>query len=260
LELTEIGWNPGLAQAFAGFGSQGLIPARVARAHSVSYLVYAEAGELNAELTGRLRHLAGSSRELPTVGDWVAVRQVDQDRGMVHAVLPRKSCFSRREAGGRTKEGGGRTAEQVVAANVDTVFLVSDLDRDFNLRRMERYLTLVWDSGADPVIVLNKADRCDAVEARVAEMEGVACGVPIHPVSAVSGADQGADRGPAGVFRGGKVDADQLPGWPGGAGRGRGADRRWPGAAHHHPPGTGPAAGRRGAGRQSRDARGAVVG
>ena len=179
MDLATIGWDSILDEKFAPFAEQGLIPARVARTHSAIYQIYTEEGELTAELTGRMRHEATSSSELPAVGDWVAVQpHLEEGKGMVQAVLPRKSCFSRKEAHVRTEE-------QVVAANVDTVFLVAGLDRDFNLRRLERYLVLAWDSGASPVVVLNKADLCDELEVRVAEVEEIAFGVPVHPISAV---------------------------------------------------------------------------
>ena len=179
MDLTAIGWNSVLDQQFSAFAEEGLVPARVARAHSSIYWLYTEQGELTAELTGRMRHQAMSRSELPAVGDWVAVEpRQEEDKGTLHAILPRKSCFSRKEAATRTEE-------QVIAANVDTVFLVTDLDRDFNLRRLERYLTMAWDSGANPVVVLNKADLSDAVETQVAEVEAIAFGVPVHPVSAV---------------------------------------------------------------------------
>jgi ribosome biogenesis GTPase len=123
--------------------------------------------------------------DLPAVGDWVATRVwPEEGKATIHAVLPRKSVFSRKVAHSRTEQ-------QVVAANVDTVFLVSGLDRDFNVRRIERYLTLAWESGATPVIVLNKTDLCSDVAHFVADVESVAVGVPIHPVSAKE--NQGLD-------------------------------------------------------------------
>jgi len=103
-----------------------------------------------------------------------------EHRATIQAILPRRTRFSRKVAGGNTQE-------QVVAANIDTVFLAQGLDGDFNLRRLERYLLLAWDSGARPVIILNKADLCEDVEARVREVEGVAAGTPVHVMSAKLG-------------------------------------------------------------------------
>jgi ribosome biogenesis GTPase len=117
----------------------------------------------------------------------VAVQpQAGENKGVIQAILPRKSSFSRQVAGGRQRLGGGKTREQVVAANVDIVFLVSGLDggRNANLRRTERYLVLAWNSGAQPVIILNKTDLCPDVEAHVSDMETIAPGVAVHAVSA----------------------------------------------------------------------------
>ena len=178
MNLATLGWNPLLDQHFEGFRSQGLSPARVAREYGQCYLVLCEQGELSAQVSGKLRHSAVERSDLPAVGDWVAIRpRFDEGKATIHAVLPRKSKFSRKTAGDITEE-------QVVATNVDTVFLVSGLDGDFNVRRIERYLTLAWEGGANPVIVLNKMDLCADVDAHVAEVELIAFGVPIHPVSA----------------------------------------------------------------------------
>jgi ribosome biogenesis GTPase len=115
---------------------------------------------------------------LPAVGDWVAaIPRPGEAAGIVHAVLPRRSRFSRKVA-------GGITDEQVLAANMDTVFLVCGLDGDFNLRRIERYLAPAYDSGASPVILLNKADLCQDLAARLAEVEAIAAGAPVHAISA----------------------------------------------------------------------------
>ena len=178
LDLATLGWNPFFDQHFDGFRAQGLSPARIAREYRQSYLVLCEHGELSAQVSGKLHHSTLERSDLPAVGDWVAIRSRPQEgKATIHAVLPRRSKFSRKVAGALTEE-------QVVATNVDTVFLVSGLDSDFNVRRIERYLTLAWDSGASPVIVLNKADLCPDVDAHVTEVESIAFGVPIHPLSA----------------------------------------------------------------------------
>ena len=129
-------------------------------------------------MSGRLRHDASGRADFPAVGDWVAV-DVPEGGGdaRIRAVLPRVSRFSRRAAGNPTEE-------QVVAANIDVVFLVSGLDHDFNPRRIERYLVTAWESGASPVIVLNKADLCEDPEAMRREVEGLAQGVPVLAISA----------------------------------------------------------------------------
>src|SRR5687767_2147357 len=153
--LEEAGWRPVMAAGFARYEAEGLHPARVSAELNHIYRVWTAEGERLAEATGRLRHEAAGRHELPAVGDWVAYRpapeQSADSRARIEAVLPRKSVFTRKVAGSETKQ-------QVVAANIDTVFLVTALDRDFNPRRVERYLLLAAQSGAHPVIILNKAD------------------------------------------------------------------------------------------------------
>jgi len=177
LDLESLGWNTSFADAFRPFEQDGLAPARVAVQHRGEYVVYTQNGELRAEVTGRLRN----EEEQPAVGDWVAVAlREDEGRATIHSILPRRSAFTRKVAWAETKP-------QVVAANVDIVFVVCGLDANYNVRRIERYLTLAWESGAQPVVLLTKADLCDDVEARVYEVESVAFGVPVHSVSAPRG-------------------------------------------------------------------------
>jgi ribosome biogenesis GTPase / thiamine phosphate phosphatase len=181
--LTHLGWTPAIEDHFAPFAADGLEPARVAVEHRGMYVVYTERGERPAELSGRLRHAAAERGDLPAVGDWVAVADPDgTERALIQAVLPRRTKFSR-----MASSDHGGTIEQVVAANVDVVFLTAGLDGDFNVRRLERYLTLGWESGASPVVVLTKADLCDDVEAVLLEVESIAIGVPVHAVSNVTG-------------------------------------------------------------------------
>jgi ribosome biogenesis GTPase len=130
---------------------------------------------------GKLRFEAGSNGNMPAVGDWVVVKPLDGEaRAVIHGVLPRRTAFLRKVAWVKTES-------QVLAANVDIVFLVMGLAKNFNLRRLERYLTLAWESGARPVVLLNKADLCDDVEAKVEEVGTVAFGVPTHAISAKDG-------------------------------------------------------------------------
>ncbi len=188
MNLAELGWDSFFKQQFERIGAQRLVPARVAQEHRLHYFIYCEQGEFGAEVSGRFRHDARCKGDFPAVGDWVAVDTRPQERrATIHALLPRKSSFSRKAVlSGGMPDTGGRTEEQVLAANIDTAFLVSGLDRDFNLRRIERYLTVAWDGGADPVIVLNKADICSDIEAHVAEVESVAIGIPVLPTSATA--------------------------------------------------------------------------
>jgi ribosome biogenesis GTPase len=152
----------------------------VAVEHRGAYLLYTARGEQPAELAGRLRHEAASRGELPAVGDWVAASPTEP--ALLHAVLPRRTKFSRLAA-----TDHGQTIEQVVAANVDVVFLVAGLDGDLNVRRLERYLALGWESGAEPIVVLTKSDLCPDVDSATFEVESVAVGVPVHAVSNVTG-------------------------------------------------------------------------
>jgi ribosome biogenesis GTPase len=176
-DLKALGWNPRLAEAFAPHAADGLVPARVALEHTHIYRVFTEAGEWLARVSGRLRHRAAARVDFPAVGDWVAIEpSTEGGDARIRAVLPRSSRFSRRAAGDPTEE-------QIVAANIDTVFLVSGLDADFNPRRLERYLVVAWDSGATPVIVLNKADLVDDATPIVEDVRALAPGVDVHAVS-----------------------------------------------------------------------------
>ncbi len=186
MDLNALGWNTFFQQSFLAYEKFSYLPARVAREHREQYLIYCEKGEFHARVSGRFLHLAQSRADFPCVGDWVAIETRDHNSpATIHAVLPRKSSFSRKAvlAGGPTY-GPGRSEEQVLAANIDIVFLVCGLDADFNPRRIERYLASVWDGGARPVIILNKADLCSEVEHCLAEISDIAFGIPVHAVSA----------------------------------------------------------------------------
>ena len=175
--LESLGWDANWAKQFGPFGEQGLVPARVTCEHREAY----DVAGAPVEISGRFRHAHPQHTDWPAVGDWVAMApRPEEGAATIHAVLARRSRFSRKAAGARTEE-------QVVAANVDVVFLVTSLDGDFNLRRIERYLTVAWDSGARPVIVLNKADLCADVDARIAEVENIAFGAPVAALSAATG-------------------------------------------------------------------------
>ena len=178
MNLIEIGWNDFFAKHFEPFKAQELIPARIACVRRNGYLIYCEFGELNADLTGKLRYQARTAQDLPAVGDWVAMKSLGNEfQVMIFGLLPRKSSFSRKVAGNETQE-------QVVAANVDTVFIVNSLDQSFSPARIERYLTVANNSQAMPVIILNKADLCPNIEEVLAKMKLIALDIPVHIVSA----------------------------------------------------------------------------
>ncbi len=180
MDLTVLGWGAPLAEAFAPYGGRGLVPGRVALEHTHIYRVLTEDAEWLARVSGRLRHEAGRRVDFPAVGDWVALEPPPQGGdARIHAVLPRYSRFSRRAAGDPTEE-------QIVAANINTVFLVSGLDQDFNPRRIERYLIVAWESGAAPVVVLNKADLVQDPAVFVEEVRRLAPDIPVHAVSSRS--------------------------------------------------------------------------
>lgn len=176
--LRALGWDDTFAAAFAPFAERQWQPARVALEHQHIYRLYTATGECLARVRGRLRHRAEAREAFPAVGDWVAMTQPQGDGdAVIEATLPRRSKFSRKAAGDLTEE-------QIVAANIDIVFLVSGLDHDFNPRRIERYLVTAWDGGARPVILLNKADLVADDQARfIAEVEAIAAGTPVHLVS-----------------------------------------------------------------------------
>ena len=177
MQLEDLGWDTFFAEAFQPYEEQGLTPARVAARHHGPCELLTEHGRIGGLPAGKLEGL-----DLPVAGDWVAVRELEgEKKGIVEAILPRRTSFTRKEA-------WRRTVAQVVAANVDTVFLVTAFGQDLNPRRLERYLTATWDSGANPVIVVNKSDTVIDAEGDLAGVEAIALGVPLHAVSAASGA------------------------------------------------------------------------
>jgi ribosome biogenesis GTPase len=180
MDLSLYGWNEFFARVFEHWAWQDLEPARVTIEHRGSYQVFAACGELTAEVTGRFRHEAVSSSDFPAVGDWTAVEVFpEEEKALIHGVLPRRTKFSRTAPGDDGEE-------QILAANVDDVFIVAALGGELNPRRIERYLTLAWETGAEPKILLTKADLCDDVEAAVREVESV-CSVPVFAVSGATG-------------------------------------------------------------------------
>lgn len=171
--LNSIGADSRIYGLFQAHAAAGVGLARVVRASHELYTVRFEEGEAEAVPSGRLRR----EGELPAVGDWVAARSTNGGTSVIDAVLPRRTWFSRRAA-------GGATVEQVIAANVDLAVVVCGLDGDFNLRRLERYLVLAHESGAEALIVLNKADVCERVEERVEQVRRIANGVRVLPLTA----------------------------------------------------------------------------
>ena len=181
MDLRELGWNRFFEEHFSELEHKGLVPARVVREHKHIYQVYTEQGPRPAELAGKIGYDARTKADFPTVGDWVAVKLIpNEEKVVIQQILPRKSKFTRKSVS-RTDE------EQIIAANIETVFLVTGLDGDFNLRRIERYLVLAWDSGARPAVILNKIDLCDDVEYCISQIKFIAPEVPILPICAKDG-------------------------------------------------------------------------
>jgi ribosome biogenesis GTPase len=178
--LAALGWTDELEAAFTTYAERGFEPARVVAEHRGGYYVRGERGDVLASVRTRWRDEHELYGEMPAVGDWVAVVDAPGGRGAIEAVLPRRTKVSR-------KTPWLKAVEHVLVANVDTVFLVSGLDGDFNVRRLERYLIAAWESGAEPVIVLTKLDVCPDPVERLVEAEAVAIGVPIVSLSSVTG-------------------------------------------------------------------------
>jgi ribosome biogenesis GTPase len=179
VSLARLGWNESFAAAFAPHAAEGCVPARVTLELKGYFEVTGADRARLGECAGRFVREARSPADYPAIGDWVAVtpQPGDDNRALIQAVLPRRTRFSRKAA-------GEQSLEQVVAANVDTVFLVAGLDGNYNLHRMERYLAAAWASGAEPVILLNKADLNEDTAAIAGELGVVARGVPVRVVSA----------------------------------------------------------------------------
>lgn len=180
LTLEDLGWTSHFEGELARLTSAApnLLPARVTEESKNLYRVRSAHGEYLADIAGKLRHSASSRTDIPAVGDWVAITaRAGENRARIDAILPRKTKLSRKVAG-RTLE------EQIVATNIDTVFVVASLNLELNPRRVERYLAVVWESGAQPVVLLNKSDLCDDAAARLYEVEQIALGVDVHLISA----------------------------------------------------------------------------
>lgn len=181
--LAALGWDEDWERAFTEVAAEGTYPARVLLDYQHIYKVGTPMGEKLARIEGRMRHEAASRANFPAVGDWVVARDAPVgDEAVIEAILPRRSRFLRKAA-------GRAYHPQVVAANVDTIFVVVGLDHDFNPRRIERYLVTAMESGARPVVVLNKADiwEEEGVDDFVELAREAAPGVPVHPVSARTG-------------------------------------------------------------------------
>lgn len=191
MDLAELGWDASFERSFRAAGAEGSVPARVSAESQGLFRVMGKAGEWLAAIAGRMRFEAAGRGDLPAVGDWVAVApRPAEGRATIVRVLPRRTVLARKVA--------GRAVEaQVLAANLDLVFVVTSLNQELNPRRIERYLALAWESGAQPVVLLSKADlaatAADA-EAVRESIDGLAPGVRVLAASAATGAGMDALR------------------------------------------------------------------
>jgi len=178
--LVALGWDAFFQNYFEEFKNKGFFPARIFKEERNIYYVYSIYGELKAKVTGKIMYNAETRNEFPAVGDWVVIQsKVCDEIASIVSILPRKTVFSRKIVGDNLIE------EQIIAANIDTTFIVVGLDGDFNVRRVERYLTLVRSSGSQPIIVLNKTDISTNLTQQIKSIESIAFGVPIYMLSAV---------------------------------------------------------------------------
>ena len=183
VDLATYGWDPAWQATFGEHAGAGFVPGRVVSQAREQVDAITATGPVAAIMQRGFRRAAVAAGDYPTVGDWLTLEPfADGSGAAVRAVLPRRSAFAR----GRS-DGSGQVGRQVVAANVDTVFIVVALTRDYNLRRAERYLALAWSSGAHPVVILNKADLADDAAGRREEVAALAAGADVHVLSALTG-------------------------------------------------------------------------
>jgi ribosome biogenesis GTPase len=180
-DLLTLGWNESLESAFAEFRAKGLEPARVAAEDKHYYVVLTVAGRLPAQVAGKVLHCAETPADLPKVGDWVAIAVLpNESKAVIHRVLPRRTKLSR-------KVPGRETEEQIIVTNIDVAFVVQALDGSFNSRRMQRHVVMVHESGARPVVVLNKLDLCPSAAEALQHAQQAAGETPVIEVSARTG-------------------------------------------------------------------------
>ncbi|HET9220791.1 MAG TPA: ribosome small subunit-dependent GTPase A [Terriglobia bacterium] len=181
MDLRILGWNDHFADHWKINAGRDLRPGRVVEEQKEAYRVAGEDGEMQAEVIGRLRYEALDRSAFPAVGDWVAMHTLPAEgKALIHEILPRRTKLSRKVA-------GERAAEQILVTNVDVAFVVMSLNADFNVRRLERYLGVIRESGAEPVVLLSKADLCSDTGKATADLVAVAPGINSHILSARTG-------------------------------------------------------------------------
>jgi ribosome biogenesis GTPase len=179
--IQDLGWDAYFEALWSESAQDSCVPARVVSQQRGLWRVVGDFEECWAEPSGKFRKESEAGGDWPAVGDWVSAElRAEKQNALIQRVLTRRSRFVRKVA-------GKQIAEQVIVANIDVALIVAALDGDFNVRRIERYLTQCWESGARPAIVLNKADECAESGQLVAEIEGIAMGAPVFLVSAKTG-------------------------------------------------------------------------
>lgn len=176
--------NLGLNQRYiseASMYDSNLYIARVVVQYKDMYKVITEEGEILAKVSGKLSYFSNSILDYPVVGDWVLLDRINNKNGdaIIHNILSRKSYFSRKVA-------GTRYDKQIVASNIDFVFICMSLNNDFNINRLERYIAVAWDSMATPVIILTKSDLCEDINDKVKQIEDIAIGIDIIVTSSIN--------------------------------------------------------------------------
>ncbi|MCB0639640.1 MAG: GTPase RsgA, partial [Lewinella sp.] len=189
MTLEDLGYSPAIEEARQAQGLAGMAVGRVAAEHKERYLVKTAEGEYEAEVIGQLRYSAQSRADFPAVGDWVALLPYDEEKALIHAVLPRKTILERQAVG---KQG----EKQLIATNLDGAFIVQAVDRDFNLNRLERYLALCHAAKIKPFIVLSKTDLLGEAEVTTltADIQARVKTVAVLPLSNTTGAGVDAVR------------------------------------------------------------------
>lgn len=189
MSLEKLGWDIYFKNNFSPYLEKGFYAGRVITQHKGNYVVYAEDGIFKGKLSGRFIHNADVKKDYPSVGDWVVIKSINNNEVIIHAILPRKSYFSRKLAisGGRKVRNGivvgGHIEEQIIGSNIDTAFIVTDADDNFNMQIIERYITLVRSSKVLPVILLNKCDLCKDIPQYIENIKTVAHDIDIHAIS-----------------------------------------------------------------------------
>lgn len=180
MDLKQLGFNAFFQKQFEQCKYTNISIGRICAEYKESYRIFSEYGELSAIISGKFRNSCTKREDFPAVGDWVLFNHIQNEgKAIIQEILQRKSKFSRKVAGNETQE-------QIIASNVDFAFIVCALNYDFNPRRIERYLSMVWQSSATPVIILSKADLCPNVEEKIVEVENIAFAVEIHAVNNIS--------------------------------------------------------------------------